>query len=268
MSDLAAAALDRQIHEFCAAHYADPLGFVLGAYRWPIHGMAGPDRWQAEVLEELGRAIRARRYDGVTSVAPIRKAISAGYGVGKAHPVDLVIDTPRGPRRVGTLVPGDHVFGSDGRPTCVVAVHERGRLPIYRVSFDDGTWTHTCADHLWAVRGRSTRRRGAWVWETRSTQELRRLGLRRGGAAGRARWWEIPVVGPLQFPYGGVPVEPYTLGAGLGDGTRRSSQISDAPASGVRARVLAAGYHCSGRYARPDGADRGFAISDLRGHLK
>src|SRR3990167_1105836 len=83
MSDLAAAALDRQIHEFCAAHYADPLGFVLGAYRWPIHGMAGPDRWQAEVLEELGRAIRARRYDGVTSVAPIRKAISAGYGVGK-----------------------------------------------------------------------------------------------------------------------------------------------------------------------------------------
>ncbi len=41
---------ERALHEFVAGFYDDPLGFVIGCYQWPINGVAGPDRWQREVV--------------------------------------------------------------------------------------------------------------------------------------------------------------------------------------------------------------------------
>src|SRR3990167_5142254 len=72
-----------ELAEFCSECYADPLAFVLGAYDWPVNGMAGPDQNQTAILEEIGAMVAERGYDGTTSVAPIRKAISSGNGCGK-----------------------------------------------------------------------------------------------------------------------------------------------------------------------------------------
>src|SRR3990167_3966771 len=76
----------------CAACYADPLRFVRVMYPWPIQGCAGPDEWQCDALDEIGAAGRDRGYNGADSVAPIRKAISSGNGVGKTANFAWLVD--------------------------------------------------------------------------------------------------------------------------------------------------------------------------------
>lgn len=78
-----AAQLDAELEEFIGTYYDDPLGFVMDCYSWPIHGETGPDEWQRGVLVEVGDAVKARGFDGLTAVLPIREAISSGHGIGK-----------------------------------------------------------------------------------------------------------------------------------------------------------------------------------------
>lgn len=67
--------------------YADPLGFVMWAWRWGLTGQLerfqGPDKWQVDFLNDLGEQVKQRNFDGRTPVAPIRMAISSGHGIGK-----------------------------------------------------------------------------------------------------------------------------------------------------------------------------------------
>lgn len=152
--------------------------------------------------------------------------VRSGHGIGKAQPKDLMLDTPTGHRRFGDLRPGDTVFGRNGHPTVIVAVHDRGVLPTYRVVFDDGRSTVVCAQHLWTVHGRHDRRHGLSTWRTLSTADLIALGVKRGNGINEARQWALPDIAPLQYPLQGVPVDPYTLGYWLGDGCGSTAMIT------------------------------------------
>lgn len=70
-------------------------------------------------------------------------------GVGKAHPLTEPILTPTGFRPMGDISEGDEVIGANGQPTRVEAVYPQGVLPIYRVTFDDGTFSRCTGEHLW-----------------------------------------------------------------------------------------------------------------------
>ena len=74
----------------------DPLGFVRWAYPWgkpgPLERYAGPDDWQTEFLEELGREVRERNFDGSKPVMPVRFATSSGHGIGKSVLVAFIVD--------------------------------------------------------------------------------------------------------------------------------------------------------------------------------
>src|SRR5687768_16693489 len=58
---------------------------------------------------------------------------------GKALALETPVPTPRGWASIGSLAPGDAVFGADGRPTLVTAVTavHVGR-PCFEVLFSDG----------------------------------------------------------------------------------------------------------------------------------
>lgn len=81
--------------------YADPLGFVMYAFPWSsdpslkvvelpepwaskFNCKYGPDRWACEFLEDLSGLVRARRFNGVDAVDPIRMAVASGHGIGKS----------------------------------------------------------------------------------------------------------------------------------------------------------------------------------------
>lgn len=74
----------------------DPVRFVLEGYPWgepgPLRDHDGPDVWQMAFLTRLGEEVRARRFDGVTPVAPIRFATSSGHGIGKSVMVAWLVD--------------------------------------------------------------------------------------------------------------------------------------------------------------------------------
>src|SRR5260370_39698517 len=69
--------------------YADPLGFVRTCFPWGEPGTAlehfpGPDEWQCQELREIGLQVHERAFDGHTPVAPLRRAVASGHGIGKS----------------------------------------------------------------------------------------------------------------------------------------------------------------------------------------
>lgn len=78
---------DVELAKALADYYGDPLGFVLCAFPWgkgSLAGYDGPDTWQAEFLEDVGRQVRERGFDGMNAVAPIRMTTASGHGIGKS----------------------------------------------------------------------------------------------------------------------------------------------------------------------------------------
>ena len=143
---------------------------------------------------------------GTIEVAPL------AYMRGRAQPVDTLVPTPTGSRRMGDLRVGDLVMGSDGWPTVVLGVHPQGRKPVYRVSAQDGASTLACGEHLWSVTTRDDRRRGRPP-RVLQTQEM--IGNLRSAHYHR---YELPLAAPMEFVPAPVPVDPYALGLLLGDG--------------------------------------------------
>ena len=86
---------EAELHDFCADHYADPLGWVRGAFAWgepgPLVAYQEPDLWQCAFFEWLGDAIRERGFDGVQPVMPIRGAVSSGHGIGKGAVTGMLV---------------------------------------------------------------------------------------------------------------------------------------------------------------------------------
>ena len=142
---------------------------------------------------------------------------------GKALALDTPIPTPLGWRNMGELEPGDLVFDEFGAPTLVVAVTPPmlGR-PCQELMFSDGQRIVADATHQWVTidkRGRVDGRSRATV---RTTDEIAHT-LRANGEVNH----HIPLAGPVQYPPRlDLPIEPYTLGAWLGDGTTTKAEIT------------------------------------------
>lgn len=90
----AASRLEELLVTLCDETYADPLRFVQAAYPWPIAGLTGPDPWQADELEKIGRSVRERAFHATLNpnVPPYRAAWSTGHGVGKTSLLSWVVN--------------------------------------------------------------------------------------------------------------------------------------------------------------------------------
>lgn len=72
---------ERHLVDAVARFVHDPLGFVRFAFPWgegALAGEAGPDAWQAELLQALGEAV-----SGAGDADAVRFAVASGHGVGK-----------------------------------------------------------------------------------------------------------------------------------------------------------------------------------------
>lgn len=146
----------------------------------------------------------------------------------KALLLDEPVPTPSGWAKHGDLRPGDWVFGPDGMPTRVVAVTEQFNAPqAYRIRFSDGTHIDAGADHLWDVE-RKTRKRIAGSSNGRQYRETVTLSTRDIHAHQHEAddRMAIAVNAPLIMPDALLPIEPYTLGAWLGDGSSSDGRIT------------------------------------------
>lgn len=160
----------------------------------------------------------------------------------RAQPLDALIVTPQGMRKMGDVTVGDEVIGADGKPTTVVNIYPHGMKPVYRVTFSDGSSTESCADHLWEVIPHGNHRaERKHITKTLPLSEIM-LDYRRVCSRGyNIHRYQVPMVSnPVEFASERkLPLHPYVLGCLLGDGSLPSkSNTTVAIAIGDGDRVL------------------------------
>ena len=165
---------------------------------------------------------------------------------GKALALDTEIPTPHGWRTIEELQPGDRVFDETGRPTVVVAATPPlERRPCREVVFSDGTRIVCDGAHQWSTCTTSGRRRGARREQILTTEEIEQSLFARG-----ERNHQVRLAEAVRYPERELPIDPYVLGAWIGDGTRTKAEITSAD-DGVLREIQRAGYAVDAQRARP-----------------
>ena len=134
------------------------------------------------------------------------------------QPLSAPVLTPNGWKPMGALSVGDALVNPDGGDSVVVAVHDRGVRPVYAVTFSDGSVVEASDNHLWVVNTPDRKHRGA-APKVLSTAEIL---LRGTHYSNGNRKWYIPMTAPVEFVSEVLPLDPYFLGAWLGDGAAHS----------------------------------------------
>lgn len=144
------------------------------------------------------------------------------------HYKDLSVNTPvlttKGWSKHGALRVGDYVFGSDGKPTKVIATRHFTDSACRRVTFDNGVSVVCGAGHLWTVDVPSRER----VAGTKNKRKARKSVTMETDEISALQCLYRPIVkmaAQLEFPSADLPIDPYVLGAWLGDGFSASGAI-------------------------------------------
>lgn len=134
---------------------------------------------------------------------------------------------------MGDLSVGDDVVTPFGTTTRITGVYPKGVRPVYRLTLRDGSSTEACNQHLWEIeRSKSAIR---YTGGTDENGKRKYVGtgpdgktfemvkevidmddLRERVEKGRAI--NLPRVSPIPYVEQDLPVDPYVLGAILGDG--------------------------------------------------
>jgi len=136
-------------------------------------------------------------------------------GIGKAQPLSSKIMTPNGWTTMGEISLGDLVTTKSGKSTPVVGIFPQGKKKVYKVTLDDGTSTECCEDHLWEVTERDYARNQKVV--VKSLKEILKDYKKLDGKYNR-RKYSVPVNPTVDFYSRDLKIDPYLMGALLGDG--------------------------------------------------
>lgn len=130
-------------------------------------------------------------------------------GVGKACAYDQDIVTPTGTVKFQDVKVGDMAIGVNGDPVAIIGVYPQGVRQSYRVTFVDNSYVDCDEEHLWAVRTRQQKHRG-FGFSVKTTREILQ--------SGKVDNFEVPLV-TTNYSRVELPVDPYVLGALIGDGS-------------------------------------------------
>ena len=173
----------------------------------------------------LEMVINRSMYDKVVIYRPIQ-AVGADVGfLPGPQPLSAKVATPNGWTTMGEIKVGDKVISRDGSPTNVIGIFPKGKKKVYRVHTSDNTYTECCEDHLWLTQDKNEYKHN-YPGKVRSTKQLMETLMRDG----KPNHW-LPRNGVVQYNSKDVPIDPYTLGALLGDGctTNNISLCSNDP---------------------------------------
>jgi len=188
-----------------------------------------------EGIEDLIENLKKRPEVGVPLYGPLINTVTKGArlgkfylrsaptGVGKAIPNYTLIPTTEGYKKVGEIKVGDKLFDRQGYPTTVLKIFPQPEeKEIWKVTFADGRVAECCKDHLWEYRYDSHRGYGYRV-ETTEQIYNRTLKLKNGfkDSDNRGFRFQVRLNDPVQYSTKTYSIDPYTMGALLGDGSFR-----------------------------------------------
>lgn len=180
-------------------------------------------------------------------------AVKTCNSVGKALAIDTPLLTTRGWITMADVRVGDKVFSPNGSPVEVTHVHPVRERETYKVSFDNKTSIVVDGDHLWTTLPLAQRHkfksRKAWHKKTLSDwrdywHEGEALTTRDMAGHVKARGinnYLVPTTKPLELPKRKYELDPYVLGAWLGDGHTGAACITK-PDEWLREHIRSLGY--------------------------
>ncbi|MFF7167512.1 helicase-related protein [Streptomyces sp. NPDC008086] len=188
-------------------------------------------------LTEGQQKVSKEIFDDLATEHPMHRLLQGEVGSGKAQPLDSLVLTPRGFRRMGDLRVGDEVVVPAGEIALIDGVFPQGERDVWRIVLSDGSSVECDDEHLWVVGTSCGWDRGQPP-KVLTTREIRHDLLE---ADGSSKWY-IPAASPVDLgDDGGPPLDPYLFGLLLGDGSFRhdlrfstvDDEIRDALAASV-----------------------------------
>ena len=141
---------------------------------------------------------------------------NAPSGYGKLIANDVPILTRKGWKKHGDLVVGDEVISPKGEFIKVKIVHPK-RYATVKVVFEDGEEILCHNQHEWQVYDREARKEK----QVETNYLIEHLKEK----SGRNRFL-LPLIEPVKGEYKDLPVDPYTYGVWLGDGSTNQGKIT------------------------------------------
>jgi hypothetical protein len=152
--------------------------------------------------------------------------------------ISMPVATPHGWRPIGDITLGDLVFAEDGSLTEVIDIHDYEKSQTWNVIFSDGSSVVCDEQHLWKVRRIGTDAKNTWRLMTLNEIRTQKIvgvkgnwrtgikGITETCKEGETPWldsrgyarYQIPITDPVQYPESDLPIDPYLLGALIGDG--------------------------------------------------
>lgn len=241
---------------------------------WAAHKGTIMHSWLDETFKGLSRFMPdgSQRFFSDLKLAPVVPNVNGGtldlYDLlyetvldWKDLGLDTEIPTPTGWTTVGDVNVGDEVFDSGGGVCRVLS-----KTPVYadsacyRVTLDDGQGFVAGSGHLWNVVIDGTTKSQPYVGTTMTTRDI----AHRLARPGKQRDCRIVNADFLKMPETYLPVDPYILGAWLGDGDSDSGRIGSGAQDKVEMEMILG---VAPGPARPDGFVR-FRIPGLTASLR
>ena len=238
----------------------------------------------ARGILSAGRGIKVKHPDG-RNIRPDGLIID-DFQTDDPLAVNTPVLTPDGFKQIGEIQVGDIVFSENGEQIDVVAtspVFEN--RDCYKITFDDGNETISDGRHKWVVQNQlqrtNQRRRSVHkhdkkgtqyetkpLYSVRTTEEMASSTRNRCEKDGKT-WSEYSIdFNPvMQVDYKELPIDPYTLGAWLGDGSRSSARVTSMD-SEVPNEIQAAGYEVTNEKSSGQGLATSYYIKGIRGKLR
>lgn len=145
----------------------------------------------------------------------------------KALALTTPVPTPAGWSTIGELRIGDTVFSASGRPTTVTETTPVfvGR-PCFRVHFSDGAEIVCDEEHKWPVEWWRVDRSSGQAKRVRCSDALLARDIAPRVRSGNRYRFAVRNSAPLDLPTIDLPLDPYVLGAWLGDGMSHRAWIA------------------------------------------
>lgn len=146
--------------------------------------------------------------------------LAGNSGSGKSQPIDTIIPTPIGNRRLDDIKVGDYVFDRLGNPTKVLGVFPQGMKDCYTVTLRDGRKTQCNDEHLWSYY---TSKGNLY---TKTLRQMIDDGLYNYSNGHKMNKYKIPTNKAVEYPKRDFDVDPYVIGSFIGNGCCRERALT------------------------------------------
>lgn len=163
----------------------------------------------------------------------------------KGLPLDTPILTSKGWKTMETLKVGDKVFDKDGNLCNITVKSEVHHNPCYKIKFDNAESIVSDIDHRWLIsfklNYKSKNYPDGYKHQVMTTIELKTY----LDSIKERNSYNIPKIlnaKPLNIKKTNLPLDPYILGAWLGDGSKDCGIITQATDSPIWEEIKSRGY--------------------------